>query len=79
MSGSLENAYAHGRTSKANQMADTAKLYILMGQYMHDQYRGEKPAGNGGAGGRPLTGFKGCPLAFFPAPVLLDDLVSTAG
>lgn len=37
---SLMDAYARGRTFRANDLADTVKMYLLLGQYMQDQYQG---------------------------------------
>src|SRR5256885_14466607 len=37
---SLLNAYARGRITRADDLSDTVKLVVLLGQYMQDAYHG---------------------------------------
>src|SRR2546429_21118 len=37
---SLLDAYAHGRITRADDLSDTVKLVVLLGQYMQDRYHG---------------------------------------
>ena len=37
---SLLDAYARGRISRADDLSDTVKLVVLLGQYMQDRYHG---------------------------------------
>ncbi len=37
---SLLNAYARGRITRADDLSDTVKLVVLLGQYMQDRYHG---------------------------------------
>jgi len=37
---SLLNAYARGRITRADDLSDTVKLVMLLGQYMQDRYHG---------------------------------------
>src|SRR5215217_22705 len=37
---SLLDAYAHGRTTRADDLSETVKLTLLLGQYMRDSYHG---------------------------------------
>jgi amidase len=37
---SLLDAYAHGRTTRADDLSETVKLTLLLGQYLRDSYHG---------------------------------------
>ena len=37
---SLLDVYAHGRLARAQDLSETVKLTVLVGQYMHDVYHG---------------------------------------